>query len=49
MFWLLALILFMLWMLGLAVFHGAGTVIHLLLVLALIALLAHVVRRRRPG
>ena len=36
MLWVLALILFILWVLGFVVFHVAGALIHLLLVIAVI-------------
>lgn len=39
MLWTIAVILFVLWLLGFLVFHVAGAVIHLLLVLAIIVVL----------
>jgi hypothetical protein len=44
----LALILVVLWLLGLTVFKVAGAFIHLLLLVAVIALIYHFVRGRRP-
>lgn len=40
-------ILVMLWLLGFVAFHVAGSMIHLLLLLALIVLLYHLFTRRR--
>ncbi|MGI8508608.1 MAG: lmo0937 family membrane protein [Gemmatimonadaceae bacterium] len=39
MLWTIAVILFVLWILGFAVFHIAGGLIHLLLVIAVIVVL----------
>ncbi len=39
MLWTIAIILFVLWILGFAVFHIAGGLIHLLLVIAVIVIL----------
>jgi len=47
MFWTLALVLFVLWILGFGVFHVAGGLIHILLVLAVIALLWGLISGRR--
>lgn len=44
----LALVLFVLWILGFAVFHIAGALIHILLVIAVIALVWHFIAGRRP-
>jgi hypothetical protein len=46
---LLALFVFLLllWLLGFAAFHVAGGLIHLLLVLAVVAIIVHFVRGRR--
>lgn len=41
----LAIILFILWLLGFGVFHVAGFLIHLLLIIAVIALIVWVIRR----
>jgi len=47
MFWKLAALLFILWILGFVVFHVAGALIHLLLIVAVIALIYHFVTGRR--
>ena len=44
----LALVLIVLWVLGGFVFKVAGMLIHLLLIVALIALVMHFVRGRKP-
>ena len=43
----IALILIVLWLLGLFAFHVTGFVIHLLLIAGVIALILHFVRGRR--
>jgi hypothetical protein len=43
-FLLLFIILFVLWLAGFVAFHVAGGLIHLLLVIAVIALIVHFVR-----
>ncbi|MDB4947487.1 MAG: hypothetical protein JWM27_136 [Gemmatimonadetes bacterium] len=48
MLWTLAVILFVLWLLGFAVFHVAGGLIHLLLVIAVIVILFRLISGRRP-
>jgi hypothetical protein len=48
MLWTLAVILFILWILGFAVFHVAGGLIHLLLVIAVIVILFRLISGRRP-
>jgi Family of unknown function (DUF5670) len=48
MLWTLAVILFVLWLLGFGVFHVAGGLIHLLLVLAVIVVLYRIITGRRP-
>lgn len=48
MIWTLAIVLFILWILGFAVFHIAGGLIHLLLVLAVIVVLWRLISGRRP-
>ena len=48
MIWTLALILFILWILGFGVFHVAGNLIHILLVVAIIVILWRVITGRRP-
>jgi Family of unknown function (DUF5670) len=47
MIWTIALVLFVLWLLGFAVFHVAGGLIHLLLILAVIAIAYQLVTGRR--
>ncbi|MFL5578132.1 MAG: lmo0937 family membrane protein [Gemmatimonadaceae bacterium] len=44
----LAIILLVLWALGFGVFHVAGSLIHILLVLAVIVILYRVITGRRP-
>lgn len=46
MFLTIALILFVAWALGLFAFHLAGGLIHILLVVAVIAIIVHFVRGR---
>ena len=48
MLWTLAVILFICWLLGWGVFHVAGGLIHILLVLAVIVVLWRVITGRRP-
>lgn len=48
MFYTLAVILIVAWLLGFGVFHVAGGLIHLLLVLAVIVILWRVITGRRP-
>jgi len=48
MLWTIAIILFILWLLGFTVFHVAGGLIHLLLVIAVIVILYRVITGRRP-
>jgi hypothetical protein len=43
----IALVLFVLWILGFGVFHVAGGLIHLLVVLAVISVIWHLLRGRR--
>jgi hypothetical protein len=47
MFFTLAVILVVAWFLGFSVFHVTGSLIHLLLVVAVISILWHFVRGRR--
>lgn len=47
MLWTIALILFILWILGFGVFHVAGGIIHVLLVLAIIAIIYNLIAGRR--
>ena len=48
MLWTLAIVLFILWILGFGVFHAAGALIHLLLVAAVIVILIRLIQGRRP-
>jgi hypothetical protein len=48
MLWTIALILFVLWLLGFLVFPVAGGLIHILLVLAIIVVLYRLITGRRP-
>ena len=45
-FTILAIVLLVAWILGLSVFHVAGGLIHILLVIAAISLILHFVRGR---
>ena len=47
MLWTIAVILFVLWLLGFFAFHVAGGLIHLLLVVALIVIVIQFVTGRR--
>ncbi len=47
MIWTIAVILFVLWLLGFAVFNVAGGLIHLLLVVAVIAIAYQLVTGRK--
>lgn len=47
MLWTIAVILFVLWLLGFSVFHVAGGLIHILLVLAVIVVIVNLVSGRR--
>lgn len=47
MIWTIAVILFVLWLLGFAVFNVAGGLIHLLLVLAVIAIAYQLITGRK--
>ena len=46
MLWTLAIVLFILWILGFGVFHAAGALIHLLLVAAVIVILIRLIQGR---
>jgi hypothetical protein len=48
MLWTLAVILFILWLLGFFAFHVAGGLIHILLVLAIIVVIFRLITGRRP-
>ena len=47
MLWTLALVLFILWILGFGVFHVAGGLIHILLVIAIVVVIVRLVTGRR--
>ena len=47
MLWTIALILLILWALGFGVFHVAGGLIHLLIVIAVIVLVVQLIQGRR--
>jgi hypothetical protein len=47
MVWTIAVILFILWLLGFVAFHVGGGLIHLLLVLAVVAIIYQLVTGRR--
>ena len=48
MIWTIAVILFILWLLGFAVFKVAGGLIHLLLVIAVIVIVYRLITGRKP-
>ena len=48
-FLIIGLVLFLLWVGGFVVFHTAGFLIHLLLILAVISVLAHFLTGARPS
>ena len=48
MLWTIAIVLFILWLLGFGVFHVAGGLIHILLVVAVIVILYRLITGRRP-
>ena len=48
MLWTLAVSLIILWALGFGVFHVAGGLIHLLLVIAVVVILFRIITGRRP-
>ena len=48
MLWTLALILLVLWMLGLVTSHAAGGLIHILLVVAIVVVIVRLLQGRRP-
>lgn len=47
MLWAIVVILFVLWLLGFTVFHVAGGLIHLLLVVAVIVIVYNLITGRR--
>jgi hypothetical protein len=48
MLYTIAVVLFILWILGFGVFHVAGAVIHILLIAAIIFVLWSLITKRRP-
>jgi hypothetical protein len=48
MLWTIAVILFVLWLLGFFAFHIAGGLIHILLVIAIIVVIFRLITGRRP-
>ncbi len=48
MLWTIAIILFVLWLLGVLVFPVVGALIHVLLVVAVIIVLYRIITGRRP-
>ena len=48
MLWTICAILIVLWLLGLATAHTMGGLIHILLVVAIIAVLVRIITGRRP-
>ena len=48
MLWTIAVILVILWLLGFSVFHVAGGLIHILLVIAVIVILYRLITGRKP-
>ncbi len=48
MLFTLAVVLVVLWLLGFTVFHVAGGLIHLLLVIAIVVVLVRVIQGRKP-
>ncbi|MGB8013913.1 MAG: lmo0937 family membrane protein [Terriglobales bacterium] len=48
MLWTIAVILVILWLLGMVSFHALGAYVHLLLVLAIIVVLIRVIQGRKP-
>ena len=48
MLWTIAVLLFVLWLLGMVTFHALGYYIHILLILAIIAVLIRIIQGRNP-
>ncbi|MGA9349759.1 MAG: lmo0937 family membrane protein [Anaerolineae bacterium] len=48
MLWTIAVVLLILWVLGLVTSYTMGGVIHLLLVIAIVVILLNVIRGRKP-
>ena len=48
MLWTIAVILLILWVLGLVTSHAMGGLIHILLVIAIVVILIRIIQGRRP-
>ena len=48
MLWTIAVVLIILWLLGLVTGHTMGSFIHILLVIAIIVVLVRIIRGRKP-
>jgi hypothetical protein len=48
MLWTIAVILVILWLLGMVSFHALGAYVHLLLLLAIIVVLIRIIQGRNP-
>jgi Family of unknown function (DUF5670) len=48
MLWTIAIILVILWLLGMVSFHALGAYVHLLLILAIIVVLIRIIQGRNP-
>ena len=48
MLWTIAVILIILWVLGLVTSHAMGGLIHILLVIAIVVILIRIIQGRRP-
>jgi tryptophan-rich sensory protein len=48
MLWTIAIILVILWLLGMVSFHALGGYVHLLLILAIIVVLIRIIQGRNP-
>jgi hypothetical protein len=48
MLWTIAIILVILWLLGMVSFHALGAYVHLLLLLAIVAVLVRIIQGRNP-
>ena len=46
--WTIAIILVVLWLLGMVSFHALGAYVHLLLLLAIVAVLVRIIQGRNP-
>jgi hypothetical protein len=48
MLWTIAIILVILWLMGMVSFHALGAYVHLLLLLAIVAVLVRIIQGRNP-